>query len=156
MKQFWSLFGKFLSRLGVIAVLAVIILISVATISGDNGTLNRLIMGTELRLKSTASIRTYGNSYIDFGDSSYVVRGARFAGVDSFATTQTSDTIAFSGIAAGSIFEFTEIKKSATASADTIIFHYFTKTDTCFVYRAQRLATSSVETAPNYAWIRVK
>ena len=155
MKTRFGFAGKLALLLVVMVFGASLFLLNVAGIAGDNGTLNRLIMSTELRLKSAARMQLYGSSYIDFGDSATVRAGAALAKIDSFFTTGASDTVKMLGARLGDVFIVTPYVPAHSSTPDTGALQYgarFLNTDSVLVVRTLKNATgSTLKSGAQYA-----
>jgi hypothetical protein len=109
---------------------------------GNSGSAANLTLGTATNLV--------------FGTNSKItVSGSRIAGIDSFVTTATVDTVAISGVGVGDIFVFAEYTPLYSAAVDTISFAYQTKTDTVLVYRRGPEGNSNVKSGALYSYLRL-
>lgn len=153
MKQ---LFKQAMATLGLLSLILVVIFSTIATISGDSGTLRTLLMGGELRLKSGARLTAYGTSYIKTGDTTLFKAGKTIARLDSFTTTAVTDTVLWKGVRRGDVISVTPFEPDYSSVADTGSGAYSarlftTGTDTIVVARAKRTAASTLKSAAIYS-----
>ena len=76
------------------------------------------------------------------------------AGIDSFKTTATVDTLVRSDIASTNKFAFAEYTPSYSTALDTVVYSYRCTTDTVFVERS-KLGTA-YKSGGIFSWIRFK
>ncbi len=153
MKQ---LFKQAMATLGLLSLILVVIFSTIATISGDSGTLRTLIMGGELRLKSGARLTTVGTSYIDFGDSSYIKKGAKVADTSAFSGSLYTKAIYIPGATPTDIFYVSKrvLPGVSTAyQADSCILGYMVKTDSLIVFR--NIIGVTPVSGSKFSWFRV-
>lgn len=135
------------AKISVVVALFAMVMIFVAGISGDNGTLWRLIMSSELKMKYTAFMSASGTT-----GTSY----ARFADTSSFATPTGLFTKAIyvPGATTKDVYALTKRVIAGTSTAkptDTTTLFYMAKTDSLIVMRDDT-TTSGLK----FSWIRVK
>jgi hypothetical protein len=115
----------------------------------------------DITLQNDEYISNYTNGTIDFGAAILATTGAlnggaQIAGIDSFVTTATADTIVLSGVATGDVFVFAEYTPNYSTAIDTITFQYRAKTDTVFVSRASVNNAAAYKSGALYSYIRIK
>lgn len=137
-----------------------IFMVVVAGISGDSGTLSRLIMSVELRLKSGTALRGYGTSFINLTDSAYLNFGGRIADTSAFSTTLASKAIYIPGATLNDVYFVSKRNiagTSTTMPADSCLLSYMAKTDSLIVLR-QPPGTSAglLPSGTKFSWIRMK
>ena len=160
MKQ---LFKQAMATLALLSLMIVMVFTLVAGISGDNGTLSRLIMATELRMKSasritmygTSYLRAFGQSYIQTGDSTLFKTGKTIARLDSFTTTAATDTVLWLGARRGDVVMITRVEPSYSSTPDTGSSPYAARTfttgqDTIVVSRTKIGAANTLKSAAIY------
>lgn len=82
---------------------------------------------------------------------------AYIAGIDSFITTNTVDTITVTGIAPGDIFTFAEYCPAYSSAIDTVSYSYKTETGRCLVTRTIPPVSGGVyKSGGIYSYIRIK
>jgi len=78
------------------------------------------------------------------------------AGIDSFYTTNTLDTIRIPGLDTASVFVFAEYTPLYSTAIDTMIFSYRCKTDTVFVSRSSPNNTADYKSGGQYSYMRLR
>jgi len=80
----------------------------------------------------------------------------KLAGVDSFLTTATVDTVAISGTTTGDVFIITGKTFDYSTGVDSVIYSYILKTDTLIVTRYKpAVSGGAVKSAGQYSWVRI-
>lgn len=91
-------------------------------------------------------------------DSSGAIKGTSYlAGVDSFLTTATADTIQIKGVTTASVFVINGKTFDYSPGLDSVIYSYRLKTDTLIVtrYRPQVVSGGTVKSGGQYSYIRI-
>src|SRR5690606_32988191 len=115
----------------------------------------------DITLQNDEYISNYTDGTIDFGaailaTTGAINGGAQIAGIDSFYSTSTTDTIAIPGVAAGDIFVFCEYTPNYSTAVDTVLFQFQCKTDTVFVTRVSPNNAAAYKSGAQYSYIRIK
>jgi len=76
------------------------------------------------------------------------------AGVDSFKTTTTADTLVNSTFTSTDKFSITNWQPSYSATPDSVRYSYRVVADTCFITRES--STGTFKSGGQYSWIRFK
>jgi len=90
-------------------------------------------------------------------DSAGTVKGTKYlAGVDSFLTTATVDTIQIKGVSTTSAFAICGKTFDYSTAVDSVIYSYRLKTDTLIVTRYKPAVTGgAVKSGGQYSYIRI-
>jgi hypothetical protein len=86
------------------------------------------------------------------------VTGAYIAGVDSFLTTATADTVVISGITTTSVFAINGKTFNYSTAIDSVVYSYRLNTDTLFVNRVHLTPVGgggAVKSGGQYSYIRI-
>ncbi len=150
MKKVWNL----LRTLSVVLVLTVVLLVSFAGISGDNGTLNRLVISKLISFKTGTYAFFDKASFIVMGDSAYFSVGGLVADTSSFATPTGlfSKAIYVRGATGADAYVVTKritLGVSTAHQTDTTTLSYMAKTDSLIIFRDDT-TTSGLK----FSWFR--
>jgi len=149
---------KIFGKVAIIVALFATVMVFVAGISGDYGTLSRLIISGRLTMKSAAYTFFNGTSYLAMGDSAYISVGGRIADTSAFSGALLTKAIYISGATPSDVYFISKrtLASAVTtaALADSSILSYEAITDSVIVKRAP--IGLVIPSGEKFSWIRVK
>ena len=99
-----------------------------------------------------------GTSFFKVDSTGTLTGNSFLAGVDSFLTTATADTLVIKGVTSTSVFAISGKIFNYSTAIDSVVYAYYPKTDTLIVYRAKNPSVSggTVKSGGQYSYIRIK
>jgi hypothetical protein len=115
-----------------------------------------LITSPAVTQSAATYVQSWGiESYLHLTSTARIwATGNRVAGIDSFATTAASDTLAITGVGVGDVFVITEYCPTWDATPDTVTYAYQATTNQLVVFR-RGPETTGLKSAGKYAYVRI-